>query len=858
MNRLRYSLVVLWICIASAVRAAPFDPDANQLAMPPVGAQWARISAPTILELTLINSKMPDGRVDSWDYVDDNNQLHLPDAKAFRVLVNGNAVGVNAVGFKRRPIYAPLAKRDLRIGNYLYLKLATPVPEGAKVEVTVPDGKEIFSAKFDSARFSPALHVNQVGYMPQLPKVAEVGYFLGSLSELEIPAAKFQIVEAQGGKIVFTGDLKPRRDEGYTYAVKPYQQVWQADFSAWQKPGTYRLSVAGLGVSFPFVINDGVAANFTRTYALGLYHQRCGAENALPFTRFVHAACHTSPADVPTMDFAKTQMRLASMTENFKSNPRHSAPQLKNTDSSLYPFVKQGKIDVSGGHHDAGDYSKYTIDSAQLIHHLIFAADNFPGVAALGNLGLPESGDGRSDFLQIAKWEADFLAKMQDDDGGFYFLVYPREREYENNVLPDKGDPQIVFPKTTAVSAAATAALAQTASSPAFQRQFPAATALYREKAQKGWVFLQNALKKYGRDGAYQKITHYGDTFMHDDELAWAATEIYLATGDKNAHEELLKNFDPSNREATKWGWIRLFEGYGCAIRDYAFAAKSGRVAADKLNTEFLKKCEEQIALGGQDQVKWAQANAYGTSFPLESKRFRNGGWYFPLSSAFDIAVLQQLQPQDAQTEAILSNLNFEGGSNPNNVVFLTGLGWKRQREIVHQYAMNDTRVLPPSGLPLGAIQEGFSYLEHYKKELGTLTFPSDGDKENAYPFYDRWGDTFNTSTEFVNVNQARGFATAAMFMAMTPQAKQIWRSADAKIVLSKREIQGADLLTAKVEMKNLDLSEAQILWETAGGEPVIANTLTFAPAKGAQWIEAEILWPDGRRAFAHTDFVGE
>ena len=33
---------------------------------------------------------------------------------------------------------------------------------------------------------------------------------------------------------------------------------------------------------------------------------------------------------------------------------------------------------------------------------------------------------------QIAKWEADFLAKMQDTDGGFYFLVYPRDSAYEN------------------------------------------------------------------------------------------------------------------------------------------------------------------------------------------------------------------------------------------------------------------------------------------------------------------------------------------------------------------------------------------------------------------------------------------
>src|SRR5207249_5711991 len=121
---------------------------------------------------------------------------------------------------------------------------------------------------------------------------------------------------------------------------------------------------------------------------------------------------------------------------------------------------------------------------------------------------------------------------MQDADGCFSFLVYPRDREYEIDVLPDHSDPQVVFPKTTAATAAATAALAQCASSPKFKQQFPEAAAQYLEKAKKGWAFLERAIAKFGKDGAYQKITHYGDYFLHDDELAWAACELFLATGD--------------------------------------------------------------------------------------------------------------------------------------------------------------------------------------------------------------------------------------------------------------------------------------------------------------------------------------
>src|SRR6185503_11125276 len=214
----------------------------------------------------------------------------------------------------------------------------------------------------------------------------------------------------------YRGKLQRRPDEGYTFQT--YQDVYEADFSDLKTPGEYRLEVPGLGVSYPFLVEEGVAGSLARTYALGLYHQRCGTNNVLPFTRFVHGPCHQARARVPTERDVETLRFLAEATANATNNPRHVAPRLKDFASSLYPFVRQGSVDVSGGHHDAGDYSKYTINSAALVHTLIFAVDALPGVAELDNLGLPESGDGVCDLLQEARWEAQFLAKLQDDDGG--------------------------------------------------------------------------------------------------------------------------------------------------------------------------------------------------------------------------------------------------------------------------------------------------------------------------------------------------------------------------------------------------------------------------------------------------------
>src|SRR5205814_2594281 len=170
--------------------------------------------------------------------------------------------------------------------------------------------------------------------------------------------------------------------------------------------------------------------------------------------------------------------------------------------------------------------------SSSLSHYLMVSVDSLTGDADLDNLGIPESGDGISDVMQEAKWEADFLAKMQDSDGGFYFLVYPVNREYEGWVTPDHGDAQVVWPKTTSVTAASVAALAQCASSPRFKAAYPATAALYLQKAKLGWQFLMNAVAKYGKNGAYQKITHYSDDFAANAEMAWAACQAYLATGD--------------------------------------------------------------------------------------------------------------------------------------------------------------------------------------------------------------------------------------------------------------------------------------------------------------------------------------
>jgi hypothetical protein len=832
------------------------------LDLPPVGAAALRVVTPTLLELSLVTTKAADpAPLTQWTFVDGSgNPSALPPATDFVVHAGAGTVAVTTVGFKRRPVYAPLATYDLRIGNWLTLVLASPIADGTSVTVDDASGAlwsspSPYTATVDPMRRGAAIHVNQTGYVPSLPKHAFVGFYQGSLGELTVPATTFTLVDRATGKTAFQGTLAPRLDTGFPFQPAQYQQVLDADFSAFTTPGQYQLVVPGMGASYPFLVDDGSAMAFARTYAQGMYNQRCGMAKALPFTRFPDGADHTAPVSVPTGDatYATAQQLLAS---NAQVPQGQTAPELTTFTDGLYPYVDTGPIDETGGHHDAGDYSKYLMDSSFLVHTLTFAADDLPGVGALDNLGLPESGDGKSDVLEEAKWEADFIAKMQDADGLFFYLVYPKDRAYENDVLPSHGDPQIVWPKNTYASAAAIAALADIGSSPLFTQQFPTDAARYLQAAEKGWTALQAALAAHPDEGAYQFI-YQDDAYLQDDMIAWAAASLFAATGQATYQTALAQWYpDPTDQSDYHWGWWGMWRGFGCAARDYAFAVRSGRRKASEVDASYLAKCETEVTGVGQDQLSWAKDSAYGTSFPPATKATGTAGWYYSGTQAFDMAVAQEVSADPGYADAILTNIGYEGGANPVDISFLSGLGWQRPRVMVSQFWENDRHRLPPTGIDYGNIVTGYMYLQQYGSELEEVTFPQDGAQTAPYGFYDRYAHQFNTATEADTVNEGWGFAAIVALAAQTQAAKTPWQAPGGTIVVPSSASSGHAITVTLTAPAGVDLTNARVTWEAAGQEPWAGGTsFTFTPAApGSVWVDCEAMLPDGRRVIASND----
>ena len=857
--RTSFFWLILLLSLPWITRAEPADPlFPDPVTLPNPGAVGLRVVTPDLLEIRLIATRKdfssPLTHGAQWEKPDFS--LRTPEAQDFSVLADGQKVGICATGVRRVPIYAGYWHFDLRLLMQVFLRLEKPLAPGTTVAVQDTHGSllaigQTLQARCDPARPSPAIHFSRHGFAPDAPKFAFIAFDLGTLGELDLPDVAAATVSDISGKTVWHGPLERQNEEGWQW----HQKVWRCDFSSIVQPGEYYLCVPGLGRAGPLRIDPAAPAVSARLLALAFYHQRSGVEIGPPFTRFAHPASHTRPAEVPTgwLSYRSANRMLEKMAVKNSDPTLQSAPVLKGFNDSLYPIQRAGPIDVCGGHYDAGDYSKYVINSAQVIHALTYAVDFFPNGRKIDNLGLPESGDGVPDALQIAQREAEFLLKMQDDDGGFFFLVYPRDRAYELDVLPEHGDPQVVFPKNTAATAACSGALAQIAASPAMLAAEPAFAARCLAAARKGYAFLHAAIAKYGFAGSYQTISHYGNFAGHRDELCFAAAALYVATGEEVFQRDLMTWWpDPLSKDCMKWSWIPLTEGFGCAARLLA------QLPIGKGDSGYRAKIHAAILAAADVYLKLSAADAYGLPLSLSTKRQAKAGWFWAMEPALDLAAASLIDQDDTRQSATLRALahwsSWEAAGNPLDRAFLCGAGPVWRRQTVNRMALNDDRVLAPPGIPIGNLISCPQNLKPYELQ-GTS-----GLRKMFFPFLDTFAfhersltDAYNVREEWTVATGARLLAGHLFLLGRSPEALRPWVPEQMSIELMPATVRAGQPISARLRLPNgFSCNHATVIWEWIGQVPQCGTEWSsIAPSAGPARLEAEIVWPDGRRLAA-------
>ena len=364
--------------------------------------------------------------------------------------------------------------------------------------LTVKDASGAVAAESDPNAMG--IRVNQVGYPTNAVKTAV-------FANLSRDADAFTVVNAETGETAFEGTLADPINNAWAGEVNRV-----ADFSALTQPGNYRIVSADGHESPVFAIGDDVYAGLLRAATKMLFLQRCGVETDAAFAGdYAHPACHTALAKV-------------------------------------YDTGEQ--IDVSGGWHDAGDYGRYVVSGAKAAADLMLAHELRGSI--LDDVGIPESGDGLDDLLQEAKFELDWMLKMQAASGGVYHKVSCRG--FPGFIAPEKEPGKlIVCPISNTATGDFAAVMAM--ASRLYAADWPEDAAKYLDAARRAWDYLGQHEGEPGfRNPPGISTGEYGDE-NDSDERFWAAAELARATGEA-AYREAATALVATGGKRLGMGWL--------------------------------------------------------------------------------------------------------------------------------------------------------------------------------------------------------------------------------------------------------------------------------------------------------------
>ncbi len=444
--------------------------------------------------------------------------------------------------------------------------------------------------------YEPDININQVGYRTNAPKIA--------VFRNVTTAGSFEVVNAATNVSVYTGQL-----EGPVSNTGANETNYKGDFSKVTAPGTYYIKCSGLDNSYKFTIGDNVYSNLLDDSVKMLYLQRCGV--AVEGGKFSHPACHTSMATV---------------------------------------YGTSDKIDVSGGWHDAGDYGRYVVPAAKAVADLLYAYGAAPSLYS-DSIGIPESGNGVADILDEARFELEWMKKMQRSDGGVYHKVSCAN--FPGFVMPEAEKGELIV---TPVSSTATADFcASMALAYEFYKDVDstfAADCLARAK--KSWDYLQQNPDFNFKNPIDIVTGDYGDK-TDKDERYWAAIQMYRATGDSKYISDI-----SGARSGLDWS----------TVGDYGNIAILTMKDPD-INSAVYRNAKEEILSQADSFLKIAKNSGYGVAL----SKFNWGSNMTVANAGVVLGLAYQLTGDTSYINAADGQLDYLLGTNPLGTCFMTGYG---------------------------------------------------------------------------------------------------------------------------------------------------------------------------------------
>ena len=563
------------------------------------------------------------------------------------------------------------------------------------------------------------VRVNQLGYLTTGPKRATV------ISDATAPVP-WTVRDASGASVA-TGSSEPRGDDRSAGAA-----VHVIDFTDLRDAGAgYTLEADG-ETSYPFAISDELYA--------GLRY------DALHYFALVRSGIE--------------------ITEPGYERPAGHIGVAPNTGDTMVPCQQpegfmQGwtcdyTLDVTGGWYDAGDHGKYVVNGGIAVYQLmsiyersLTAPSSTAGALDDGTMAIPESGNGVPDVLDEARWELEWMLKMQVPAGEeLAGMVHHKVQDTEWTGLPllpsdDPKQRELHRPST-----AATLNLAAVAAQGArlFAEFDPEFSATLLEASRTAWAAALETPELYapvsdGADGGGP----YDDKKVAD-EFYWAAVELYLTTGETEFDDSL---------HANPWHTDELFNFNGFSWGDTAALGRLdlATVPSDLRDREAVR--DSIVALADQ-YVANQQSTDFGQAFaPISGYDW--GSNSAVLNNQVVIATAFDLTGNGDYAARVIESMDYLLGRNAMNNSYITGYGSvysqnQHSRWFAHQ--LDAALPSPPKGTISGGPNSAFS------DPLAIQTFNAGCAPQQCY-----LDDIQSYSTNEMTVNWNSALAWVASFV---------------------------------------------------------------------------------------------
>ena len=541
------------------------------------------------------------------------------------------------------PYQAPLR-------HVLYLKGPQPFKEGKHYRIRFVNGalpEQAFTCDSASLR-SEAVHVSHLGFRPDDPaKVAFLSCWLGSGGAVSYASGlAFRVLDSVGQE-VYRGAaaLSVRASEPEDAYKRNYSgaDVWIMDFTALTRPGTYRVSVEGLGCSYPFDIADDVWRRAFFVSARGFYHQRSGVELGLPFTTYRRPVCFGPESGVQVFH---SDCGLLDSQNGLNA---------KGTDTDNFGNLVKGKTDrvvthAWGGYMDAGDWDR-RIQHLIASRYLIELAELFPDTFDKLGLNIPESSNTLPDVVDEALFNVDCYRRMQTPEGGIRGGIESSEHPRHGECSWQESLDVMAYAPDVWSSYVYAGVAAQAAR--VLAARDAALSAVYRESALRAMAWAE---AKFGER----------PTYPHDvrDDRNLAAAELFRLTGDNAWQALFLKTTvftqpgmdlfvwkDHDQRDAP-WVYVRTqLPGMDEKIKAYCREA-------------ILREADNRVRNGQKAGFRWAK---------FEWMPGMVGAFSAP--DGVSLARAHVLTGDATYLRTLVLACQAGAGANPLNLCYTTGLG---------------------------------------------------------------------------------------------------------------------------------------------------------------------------------------